>query len=357
MKKCIISREEINNIIDTILIEEELKDSKDINIMAFDNYEFYKKYIFNKKNILSRLFSSEIILPFIADGSNNMSGDIVLLLDNISYSNNKEDAIYNLVEVIYHEIRHTKQMNLDDYSYLGFFNKVDKYLRIYNNYLLNHDKYIFEIDASADSMIKTRDFLKKYYPDVYDRYEVNINKRIDNYNNDMFLFDPVNKLSDFIGLYRYNKYHLKNDRSLSDISPVFDIFLDRKMNFKNVSEIVNDERFKKIDKRVVYSFFSIDSFLDSVDFNFLNEDEVNIIMESLSYTKNIYKEQLVGIDNYFVDNRNSLVDCFKRQKSLIKRIEYTYFYLYRYFFSSVYFLNNSFNKKRLIKKIDKVIVE
>ena len=73
-------------------------------------------------------------------------------------------------------------------------------------------------------MYKTKGFLKKYYPSVYDRYKVNVEKRIDNYNNDMFLFDSVNKLSDFIGLYRYNKYHYN-----LELVHIHDMFQDRSL--------------------------------------------------------------------------------------------------------------------------------
>ena len=353
MKKCVISEKEIDNIINIILSEEGLKDNKDVNIIVTNRGKYYRDLFIKKKNI----FSEDLIIPFLANASNNMKNDILLFIDNITKDCDKEHAVYRLVEVIYHEIRHTQQLSFDKYSYEKFLDGVDKYLRIYKSYYVNHDKYYFEIDASIYSMYKTRGVLKKYYPSVYDRYKVNIEKRIDNYNNDMFLFDSVNKLSDFIGLYKYNKYHFRNDRSLQDISPVFDIFLDRKMNFRNISDIVNDKRFKTLDKRIIYSFFSVDSFLDGINYNSLSEEELSIIMESLKYTRNIYNEQLVGIDKYFDDKKNIVVDYFKKHKSLIKRIDYIYYYLNRYFFSSVYFLNDSINKKRLIKKIDKVIVE
>ena len=353
MKNSVISDSEINYIVDIILSEEGLKDNKDFSLFITDRGNYYKNLF--KGNMNS--FSDVLLLPFVANGVNNSGNDILLFLDNIIKDCDKELAIYRLVEVIYHEIGHIKQLSFDKYSYNNLFVEVDKYLRIYNNYYLNHDSYYFEIDASLYSLNKTKYFLEKYYSNVYDKYENNINKRIDGYNNDIFLYDSVDKLSEFIGLYRYNKYHFKKDKNLDEISSIFDIFLDEKMNYKNISNIINDVRFKNLDKRIIYSFFSVDSFLCSFDYSSLSKDELDIIIESLMFTKKMYEEQLIEINKNFNNKMDKAVNYLKKHKSLLKRIDYICYFIKNNIFSDIYFVNNSINKKILIKRIEKVIID
>ena len=79
MKNSVISEKEIDYIVDIILSEEGLKDNKEFNILVTDRMKFYKDLFSLKKN----KFSDNLLLPFLANGANNMKNDILLFVDNI----------------------------------------------------------------------------------------------------------------------------------------------------------------------------------------------------------------------------------------------------------------------------------
>lgn len=76
-----------------------------------------------------------------------------------------------------------------------------------------------------------------------------------------------------------------NERSyFNNIKPIFEIFFDGNVKFKNISEIINNEKFKNLDKKIIYAIFSSKSFLSNINISNLSEEELNIISESLAYT-------------------------------------------------------------------------
>lgn len=88
----------------------------------------------------------------------------------------------------------------------------------------------------------------------------------------------------------------KNSINIDDISPILSIFINENGTFKNINDIIQNELFSKLDKRIIYRFFSCESFLKQ--FNISDEcNNFQIIYESLKYTNELYSKQLVWLDD------------------------------------------------------------
>ena len=110
-------------------------------------------------------------------------------------------------------------------------------------------------------------------------------------------------------------------------SPALDIFLNEDSSFKNIKEIMNNEKFYEIDKRIIYAFFSSQTFLESIDFDNVEVEELSIVKKALEYTNNIYKNQ-EHIANVMKDDKEiSVLAYLKSIKSIVLReLLLTYYY-------------------------------
>lgn len=109
-------------------------------------------------------------------------------------------------------------------------------------------------------------------------------------------------------------------KSKKEISPVLEIFLNEDASFKNFSEIVQNEKFKELDKRIVYAVLSSKSFLEQINMNQLSIEELEIVNKSLQYTNTLYKNQSKLIEQALSEKNITYLEYLKSQKSLIKKI-------------------------------------
>ena len=84
--------------------------------------------------------------------------------------------------------------------------------------------------------------------------------------------------------------------------------------------MLQNDKFMKLDKRIVYAIMSSKSFLEQIKMNQLSEEELELVNESLKYTSILYKNQSKLIDESLKDKRITYLEYLKSQKSLIKKI-------------------------------------
>ena len=90
---------------------------------------------------------------------------------------------------------------------------------------------------------------------------------------------------------------------------------------------MNNEKFYEIDKRIIYAFFSSQTFLESIDFDNVEVEELLIVKKALEYTNNIYKNQ-EHIANVMKDDKEiSVLAYLKSIKSIVlRKLLLTYYY-------------------------------
>ena len=228
MKK--LSIKEMKEIANQIISKELEEYHLDVNFFPMTTFEYYMQYVpkshFNDINSLIQL----IKYPFTTMYAYNLlfkngKNDIIILLDKFKKI---DSQLFNLLDTCFHEIRHSIQQKFDSYSYAGFLKKVEVFLRkcYQANYQLYHDCYSDEIDANMFAASKTKEFLKKNYPDIYrlenDIMEKNDKKIKINY----LLCDASNKICKAIYTARLVK------KNLNEMSPAFNIFIYDYNNFK-----------------------------------------------------------------------------------------------------------------------------
>ena len=80
---------------------------------------------------------------------------------------------------------------------------------------------------------------------------------------------------------------------VNDISTVLSIFLKDNGSFKRPSEVINNDKYQVLDKRIWYITFSSLSFLDDLEkFGDLSQEEVSVINEAIEYATRLCRMQL-----------------------------------------------------------------
>ena len=356
----ILSIEEMKRISHEI-IEKELKQfGIELNVFPLTFVEYYNDYVFNKKNSLIKMASYSTV-PLIAGGFNDLKGNTVIFLNRINKIEKIEQKIFKLVQVCYHEARHSVQQKFDNYSYDGFLRDIDHFLKIKIDYILEHDKYSFEIDANLYGVKRTKEYLKNRYPNLYEKHKDEIEKLEKRYQFDYMTYDASDTVERAIKMLRITDKVRNNKiikrKSLHEISPVLDIFLNEDASFKNFSEIVQNDRFKRLDKRIVYAILSSKSFLEQIDVNQLLQRELEIINESLQYTSALYKKQIKLIEQSLNEKNITSLEYLKSQKSLIEKIHIIDEHYTRKLLDNLNFMRSSKKKRKHMESIPTYLEE
>ena len=84
---------------------------------------------------------------------------------------------------------------------------------------------------------------------------------------------------------------------IKDTSPVLGIFLNGDGSFKRPSEVMNDDKYQELDKRIVYAMFSSLTFLkDLKHMDNLSPEEISIVNEAIDYTSELCRRQMVSLN-------------------------------------------------------------
>lgn len=285
------------------------------NIKPITNVEYEIDSKLKKDNIYNK------IIDFIKPSYYNSyysedNNKIVIFIDNSLDYENKEDQIFNLLIDCFHEARHVEQTLFSSDSYYGFLKFIDE-VNAFNSSdynALGHDSYSYEIGANLYSIRKTREFMKSNYPFEYELKEDEINILEKIYYLEFLLYDAPYRIDRFLKVIKECikseklvwEDDFKNNKSII-IPDILKIFLNKDGKIKDIGKIVNNDKFNNLDKRIIYSFFSSQTFLENIDLDNLTEKELSILKKSLSYTR--------GLENLQI---NWLDDLYKKEKELFK---------------------------------------
>lgn len=225
---------------------------------------------------------------------------VVMFLDNLlkmSY----EDQILNSVFSTYHEVRHVIQNNFDTDSYDKFINDINHYNQYIDvlEYKVNHDSYSYEIGANIFALEKTKEYLKKNYPDVYELSKEKI--------------DVANKKNEIN--YMSYPYMKMLNKALSKVMqnkdfekiPVLKYFVNEYGGFKSVYEIKKSKEIEKLDKRIVYCILSSNVFIKSMNESELSRDDKLYLSEAIDYIKTIYINQKENFGMGIIDDLSQTI--------------------------------------------------
>ena len=142
------------------------------------------------------------------------------------------------------------------------------------------------------ALSKAKAYMRRKYLELYEKEKSYIDSVEQRYIIDYLSYDVsdvVLRLIKIIEQFRLKKAKKKMlniddmEVNILSISPVLDIFLDGKGKFKEVREIINNEKFKGLDKRIVSAMFSCRIFLDDLDMDSLSLEELNIVSKVIKY--------------------------------------------------------------------------
>ena len=263
----------MKDIVYDIFDKENIGDNK---IFPITFREYYNNYYYDNKLLL--LINNSI------NGYNDLDGNIFIFLDRFNKLLNRDYNFICFLETCYHEIRHSKQLLMNSYSYDKFLIDMDLYVKnigLFNKYkyLFCHNSYSFEIGANIYGIEKAIEYLKDNYCDIYYNNKNYIDKRELYYKFDYYNYDARMVFSNFINVLR--RYNYVND--YLDISPVISIILNRDYSFKSFHEIYNDIRFNYLDDRLCSLILSNNLYLNEVYNNNCSEDELDILRYYISY--------------------------------------------------------------------------
>lgn len=307
-----------------------------INAYPVTISDYYYKYLKQQKFSLVKKIVKMTVPITGCLAYNDLNGNTVYFLDNINkVCDSFDKCVYSIVMSSFHEARHSIQQTFDKYSYEGFFcdvdNQVISKLVGRDDYNVNHDKFFVEIDANNYGIYKAEEFLKNKYPDVYRRFSNELDKRKRKYKADYISFDPVNEVDRLIK--SLNTMEIPFEKNISGRkSDVLDIFLDRSFRFKRVKDIIRDKRLYQLDERIVFSFFASKSFLDNVDLEKLDNDELYVVGESLDRMNNYYKNQAdnlieLGYKDRLIKVKENMEDGNKLHNIVKKILDKRYQYI------------------------------
>lgn len=246
-------------------------------------------------------------------------------------------GLFQVLKTSYHEIRHSVQLTFDRYSYERFLCDIENFFIMCNlgrDYKHNHDSYSFEIGANLYGTRMAREYLKKNYPKTYEREKRIIDAIEDRYKNDYMLYNPSYTIDRVIPWIRISSVFSKNDKTIKNISPVLSLFLNGDGSFKRPNEVMSNDKYHGLDKRIVYAFFSSELFLKELgNIKDLTSEEVSILNEAMDYTNEVCRVQMRYYDNE-ISAMDEPSNYFERQKmrliymrSFFSKYEYVKRYL------------------------------
>lgn len=230
-------------------------------------------------------------------------------------------GLFQVLKTSYHEIRHSVQLTFNKYSYERFLRDVEAFFikcDLGRDYKYNHDSYSFEIGANLYGTRMAKEYLMNNYPLIYEKDKGIIELIEKRYMDDYLMYNSSYTVDRVLPWIRIIGVFSKNDENIKSISPVLSIFLNGDGSFKRPSEVMNDEKYQGLDKRIVYAMLSSLSFLKELKYmNDLSFEEISIVNEAMNYTNDLCMMQM-KFYNEVVEQRNAMGGYFRRQ--LLKTI-------------------------------------
>ncbi len=226
-------------------------------------------------------------------------------------------GLFQALKTSYHEIRHSVQLTFNKYSYEKFLYDIEDFFIKCDwgrDYKYNHDSYSFEIGANLYGTRMAKEYLMNNYPLIYEKDKGIIELIEKRYMDDYLLYNPSYTVDRVLPRIRIACSFSKNDENIKSISPVLSIFLNGDGSFKRPSEVMSNEKYQGLDKRIVYAMFSSLSFLKELKYmNDLSFEEISIVMDAMDYTSELCRRQM-KFYNKIVAHMEATQGYFKRQR-------------------------------------------
>ena len=226
-------------------------------------------------------------------------------------------GLFQVLKTSYHEIRHSVQLTFNKYSYEKFLRDIEDFFIKCDwgrDYKYNHDSYSFEIGANLYGTRMAKEYLMNNYPLIYEKDKGIIELIEKRYMDDYLLYNPSYTVDRVLPRIRIACSFSKNDENIKSISSVLSLFLNGDGSFKRPSEVMSNEKYQGLDKRIVYAMFSSLSFLKELKYmNDLSFEEISIVMDAIDYTSELCMIQMKFYDEV-VEHRNAMGGYFRRQK-------------------------------------------
>ena len=209
-------------------------------------------------------------------------------------------GLFQVLKTSYHEIRHSVQLTFNKYSYEKFLRDIEVFFikcDLGRDYKYNHDSYSFEICANLYGTRMAKEYLMNNYPLIYEKDKGIIELIEKRYMDDYLLYNPSYTVDRVLPRIRIACSFSKNDENIKSISPVLSLFLNGDGSFKRPSEVMNDDKYQDLDKRIVYAMFSSLTFLkDLKHMDNLSPEEISIVNEAIDYTSELCRRQMVSLN-------------------------------------------------------------
>ena len=226
-------------------------------------------------------------------------------------------GLFQVLKTSYHEIRHSVQLTFNKYSYEKFLRDIEDFFikcDLGRDYKYNHDSYSFEIGANLYGTRMAKEYLMNNYPLIYEKDKGIIELIEKRYMDDYLLYNPSYTVDRVLPRIRIACSFSKNDENIKSISPVLSLFLNGDGSFKRPSEVMSNEKYQGLDKRIVYAMFSSLSFLKELKYmNDLSFEEISIVMDAMDYTSELCRRQM-KFYNKIVAHMEATQGYFKRQR-------------------------------------------
>ena len=225
---------------------------------------------------------------------------IIIFLDNFNEMRVLPFQLEELVLTCYHEVRHLMQGWFSVGSLSGYLKEIEEKIRASGarrDYNVNHDQYSFEIGANLYGIVNAQKYLKKNFPDVYARSREWLEKREIKYRFDYYCYDPISTIDYYVTVCR-KKYQNDVIRPVPGI--VSEIFLKKDFKFKKIREMMQHEDYPKLEKDLIYTVLSSQTFLKQVSLEKMDDEELALFNEALEYANTLYKNQSAMIEKYFM---------------------------------------------------------
>lgn len=256
----------------------------------------------------------------VAKGFYDGKGNVVILLKSSGKLKKIDDNLFEFVMTCYHEARHIAQDKLSKNSYEFFLAVIEDEVRKRQsdiNYYLLHDDFSYEIGANLYGIEKTKEYLKKRYPYIYEKEKEKIQVLENKYTFEYLTYNATYNFDRFYQ--KINKAILNNcirfENILEKFKP-FKIFFNEDGSFKTITEIIQNENTFKIDSRIVSTIISSKSFIETVNLKSLTKEELEFINKHLNYTNSVYNNQLVTMKKYKNQKGIDLSNYLKKIKNI-----------------------------------------
>ena len=283
------------------IIHEEFKEKDLVGTFTPTSMKkYYQKILSTKKDSLLKKISY-LTMPLNCPGFYiEKDQEITVFISYFQHQKTPEEHLATLIFTCFHEARHLYQSKKIPpttlVNYLSIIEQKIRLIDIEDDYQFNHDAYSYEIGANLYGISKTKKYMQKNYPNEYQKLQSSLEKLEKKYTIDYFNYDAIDTINRYILLSRKsNKEKIKNK---NDLDPISKIFLNNDYSCKKIKDIIQNKEFSSLEKELIYSFIATDEFLKSISTNTLTNEEITLLINSLTYALTLYQNQRITLKKY-----------------------------------------------------------